>query len=487
MTTTARTAGERYIERLRDGRTVYLDGEAVASVPDHPAYRNAVRSIARMYDALEDPAMRDLLTFEAPSSGRRVSKGWMLPRSYDELAGKHEAMRAWSELNYGWFGRSPEHVACALGGMVMGLDVFARRDARRAQALADYFNFVRDRDLYVSYVIANPQADRSKAASEQQGNLVAAIVDEDSDGITIRGAKMLGTGAVFSDEILIGNIQPLRPDEADIAFSAALPVATRGLTLLSRRSYEMAAISSFDYPLASHFDENDALVYFDDVRIPWSRVFVHRDPTLCRDQFHATPAQLWMGWQGQVRLTVKMRFLVGLARRIAEANGIIGMPVIAERLGFLAAQASMVEGMVRGMEVAGRHYGEFFIPDRQLLHATHVLTQESYPHFVSAIRELAGGGLIMLPSSQRDFATPEVRGMIEKTQKSPVLDSVGRVRLFKLAWDALGSEFGSRHAQYEMFYSGAQFVTRGNLFRSYPWDDATRLVDEVMHRFQRLP
>ena len=140
----------------------------------------------------------------------------------------------------------------------------------------------------------------------------------------------------------------------------------------------------------------------------------------------------------------------------------------------------MVEGMVVGMETAGWHYGKYFVPNKRLLYAAMVLTQQLYPKFVNTLRELSGGGMIMLPSSIEDFANPELAGYIEKTQRSPVTDSVGRVKLFKLAWDAVGSEFGSRHQQYEMFYAGANMVTRGHAFRTYDWDRAVGLVDGLM-------
>jgi 4-hydroxyphenylacetate 3-monooxygenase len=99
---------------------------------------------------------------------------------------------------------------------------------------------------------------------------------------------------------------------------------------------------------------------------------------------------------------------------------------------------------------------------------------------VNVMRELSGGGLIMLPSSAADFANPELAELIHRTQKSSVTDPEGRVKLMKLAWDALGSEFASRHVQYEMFYAGAQFVTRGHMYRTYPWEDATGMVDELL-------
>ena len=161
----------------------------------------------------------------------------------------------------------------------------------------------------------------------------------------------------------------------------------------------------------------------------------------------------------------------------------MGFPQVREQLGNLAAQAAMVKGLVYGMEAGGGEYHGYFVPDTNLMYASQVLTQELYPRFITAIRELAGGGLIMLPSSAKDFANPELAALIHKTQKSPATDPEGRVKFMKLAWDAVGSEFASRHTQYEMFYAGAQFVTRGHAYRTYDWAAATGMVDDIMSRY----
>jgi 4-hydroxyphenylacetate 3-monooxygenase len=257
----------------------------------------------------------------------------------------------------------------------------------------------------------------------------------------------------------------------------------KGLKILSRKSYEEAAGSVFDNPLASRFDENDAVLYFDDVKVPWNRVFVFRDVTMCQKQFHGTPAHVYQNYQSQIRLMVKMRFLVGVARRIAETNGIVGFPQVKELLGMLAAQNTMVDALVHSMELKGRMHGPYFAPDPHTLYSAQVLTQVLYSQVMTALRELAGGGMIMLPSSIRDFADPELRTLIDKTQQSPVASSEGRVKFFKLAWDAVGSEFASRHTQYEMFYAGATFVTKGHSFRTFDWDRCTQLVDRVLDGF----
>ena len=474
--------GIEHTRTLRDGRSVYIDGRLAGDVTVHPAFRRTIQSVARLYDFQSRPENLELMTFEVPDgAGGRANRIWQLPESYEELLARRRALEAWTELHGGFLGRAPDHVASCIAGMYMGLETFEAYDGRRAAALADYYRYARDNELYLTYVIINPQADRSKAASEQADpHLTAGVVDEDSEGLTIRGAKMLATGGIMANEVLVTCIQPLRPGDEPYAVSFAVPMNARGLKLLSRKSYEAHAESVFDNPLASRYDENDAIVYFDDVKVPWDRVFVNRDVAMCNRQFHATPAHVYQNYQAQIRLMVKMRFLVGIGRRIAETNGVTDFPQVRETLGTLAAKNTMVDALVHAMEVKGRKHGRYFIPDRHTLYSAQVLTQQMYGEVIATLRDLAGGGLIMLPSSVADFANPELRDLIGRTQQSPAASSEGRVKFFKLAWDAVGSEFASRHTQYEMFYAGASFVTKGHSYRTFDWDRCTQLVDRML-------
>ena len=477
--------GTKHIASLRDGRRIFIDGMCVDDHTHHPAFRNAIASAASLYDYQAQPQNLEKMTFTSPTTGNRVSRMWQLPTSLAELVERRQALEAWAELTCGMLGRSPDHVASCISGMYMGLDLFERHSGARASAVREYYEYARDNDLYLTYVIISPQADRSKSAGEQSDEfLVAGVCDEDSEGITIRGAKMLGTGCPLANEVFVGAIQPLKPGEEKHSVTAMVPLNAKGLKILSRKSFEAHAPSTFDSPLSSSFDENDAVLYFEDVKVPWERVFVHNDVQLAQAQWHAIPTHVYQNYQCQIRLMVKLRFLLGLARKIAETNGIVNFPQVRETLGQLAAETAMVEGMVLGMEASGWHYGKYFVPNKKLLYSAMVLTQQLYPKFVTTLRELSGGGMIMLPSSVDDFANPEMAAHIEQTQRSPVTDSVGRVKLFKLAWDAVGSEFGSRHLQYEMFYAGANMVTRGHAFRTYDWDRAVGMVDGLMARYE---
>jgi 4-hydroxyphenylacetate 3-monooxygenase len=478
-------SGSEHVQSLKDGRQVYINGKVVADVTEHAAFRRSVRSIGTLFDFASRPENVDLMTFETPDAhGRRANRIWQLPCCYEDLVVRRRALEAWAELHGGFLGRAPDHVASCVSGMYMGIEVFEAYDSARAGTLRDYYRYARNNDLYLVYVIINPQADRSKAASEQQDRcLTAGVVDQDREGATIRGAKMLATGGVLANEVFVTCIQPLHEGEESYAISFAAPMNAKGLKILSRKSYEEGATSVFDNPLASRFDENDAVLYFDDVKVPWDRVFICQDVAMCQKQFHATPAHVYQNYQSQIRLMVKMRFLVGIAKRITETNGVVGFPQVRELLGSLAAQNTMVDALVHSMELKGRMHGAYFLPDSHTLYSAQVLTQQLYAQVMVILRELAGGGMIMLPSSIHDFASSEIRGLIEKTQQSPASSSEGRVKFFKLAWDAVGSEFASRHTQYEMFYAGATFVTKGHSFRTFDWDRCTQLVDRMLDSY----
>ena len=471
--------GQQYLESLRDGRQVFLDGELITDVVDHPAYRNAVRSAAALYDYQAAPENIDAMTFESPTSGERVNRCWQLPESYDELVARRRAMERWAECTLGYMGRSPDHVASSLAGMMMRLDLFRAHGEDRANALADYYRYARDNDLFVTYVITNPQG----WTGEHDEFLVAGIYDEDSTGVTIKGAKTLGTSSILANEVLCTTIQPLNPGAEKHAFSVAVPMNAPGLKILSRKSYEASAPSEFDNPLSSRLDENDAILYFDEVKVPWDRVFIHRDITLCRDQFHEAPTHIFQNYQSQVRVMVKLRFLVGLARKMADANALARIPQVVETLGRLAAQAGVIENLVNGMEAAGRYVGPYYVPDRHPLYTAQVMAQEMYPEIMNTLRDLAASSPIMLPSSARDFGNPEIADYIDRSQSAVGPETQERVKLFKLAWDAIGSEFASRHIQFELFYAGAGYVVRNNSYRTYDWNRATGLVDGFLESY----
>jgi 4-hydroxyphenylacetate 3-monooxygenase len=325
-----------------------------------------------------------------------------------------------------------------------------------------------------------PQIDRSKTAHEQEDpTLYAGVVAERADGIVIKGAQMLGTGASIADYIQLSCIHPLRAGDENYAISVAIPCNAPGVKIYSRRSYAEGATSMFDYPLATRFDETDALLVYDDVFVPWEHVFIYKDIALTRASFFETGAHLLGNNQAQIRFAVKLRFLTGLARSVAEMTGSINLPPVQGALGDIASIAAAVEGLVLAQDAhCTIDIDGMARPGAQEQYAEMVMQPQFYATMLNAIRDLVGGGVIQLPSSAEDFKNPEIRADIERYIQSPGTKALERVKLMKMVWDAIGSEFAGRHAQYEMFYAGAPFLTKGHMYRNYDWNAAKALVQK---------
>ncbi|WP_238591575.1 MULTISPECIES: 4-hydroxyphenylacetate 3-hydroxylase C-terminal domain-containing protein [Photorhabdus] len=201
---------------------------------------------------------------------------------------------------------------------------------------------------------------------------------------------------------------------------------------------------------------------------------------MCRRQFESTAAEVLGDGQSLARYAVKLHFLAGLAHALTEATGVNEFPAVRESLAELACYATNIEGLFRGLfHNPDRHNG-YYIPNQLQLYACQVVAQSIYPKVIENIRKLSGGGVIMLPSSYVDLANPEIRCLIEKTQYSTLMEPIERVKLLKLVWDAVGSEFASRHIQYEMFYSGAHFVALSRLYGRYDWNLAKSMSKEIL-------
>jgi len=279
MTQAARSApltGAEYLESLRDGREVWIDGERVADVTAHPAFRNPARSVARLYDAMHDPATRDLLTAEDRHGIRthRFLNALLLVPGPARLARGDRALVADVVRAHG------PHAG--LQGVVHG---HARRRPRVAwyapfeESGRQWYRRYAEQALFLNHVLINPPIDRDKAVHEVE-DVYVHVVSERDDGIVVSGAKMLATGSAITHATFVAQNSAVQLEEGkaeDYALVFIAPMDTPGKRLICRNSYESAARSPWDNPLSSRFDENDAVVIFDDAFIPWENVLVYRD------------------------------------------------------------------------------------------------------------------------------------------------------------------------------------------------------------------
>jgi 4-hydroxyphenylacetate 3-monooxygenase len=327
-----------------------------------------------------------------------------------------------------------------------------------------------------------PQIDRSKPAHQQSDpTLYAGVVKERDGGIVISGAQQVATGGVLSDWIHLSCIHPLQPGDENYANCVAIPVNAPGVTLIPRRPYALRADNSFDYPLSSRFDESDSYVVFDNVFVPWEHVFIYRNVELSRDQWFKTPSHSYGNHQAQVRYVTKLRFMMGLTRRMVEMIGTAGSPPVQIAMGELAALATLYESMLLAHETNAPIRDGVLWPSVVTLYSAMAMQSEFNGRMLEMIRELVSSSVISLPSSAADFDNPEVAPLIERYMRSGTMDAKSRTALVRLLWDFLGTEFGSRHQQYEKFYGGSPVVVKQNVYRNYDFKRATALVDKALN------
>jgi len=478
-------SGEDHLEALRDGRVVYVGGERVEDVTRHPAFRNAARTVASLYDLKRQPEMRDTLSFE--EEGERFSMYFLLPRSREDLLRRTRAHKAIADRTHGLFGRSFDHVASFITGMALRSDVLDSGTSR-AHSYGDnlrlYYRALRHADSYVAYAVLPAPGSRDPVFSgvrEHDRSPSVRVAREDDKGVTLSGMKLLATAAVFADELWLGNVQPIAPERKKEAITCIVPIAAPGLSLWARKPFEPLAVSEFDNPLSYRFDESDSVVLFDEVKVPWERVFCHDDPKLSRELYFRTPSHCFGNHQSNVRLWSKLQLLVGLASRIAQANSAERIPAVRDALGRLAALESMIASMIHGQSLELEEVGNGYVCfNRRYMYGALTWCTESYAEICDQVRELMGAGAFLMPADASVMDDPALRESFEAMWSTSTHTALERMKLFKLAWDLLGSELASRHQQYEKFFAGPPYVVRDHSFREAPWEKFHKIVDDLM-------
>ena len=327
-----------------------------------------------------------------------------------------------------------------------------------------------------------PQIDRGKPAHQQSDpTLYAGVVKERDDGIVLSGAQQLASAGVLSDYVYVSCIHPLRPGDENYAFGVAIPVNAPGMRLYPRRPYALNNGDPMDYPLSSRFDETDCFVVLDNVFVPWEKVFIYRNLEVCRDQWWKTPSHAYGNLQAQARYATKLRFMMGLLKRMNEMTGNDAHPQVQQQMGEMAAIVAMVEGMLEAQETQATIDAKGVVwPHKPSLYAIMALQSEFNPRLVSMMRELTGAAMITLPSSHRDLESPLTAPDMERFMRSSNADAASRIALMRMAWDFIGTEFGNRSQQYEMFYGGASFLVKQNMYRAFDFGRATAMVDDAL-------
>ena len=448
--------GAAYLEGLRDDREVWLDGERVADVTRDRRLGRGVRSVAALYDLQLEPCRLDDMTYVSPTSGERVGLSHIQPRSIDDLVRRRNMIRTWSEWSAGMFGRSPDFLNTMVMGCAANAYYFAENDPAYGENIQKYYELVREQDLCLTHTLVPPQVNRAVHPDEQAGGAVALHVEDETDaGLVVSGARILATLAPASDELFVAP-SPSRSYSGRAnprAFAFAVPVATPGLRMICRESFDIGR-SSFDHPLGSRFEEMDCTAVFERVLIPWERVFLYGDQEYCAALFRATNTFNHSMHQFITKNWVKAEFVLGVATMMAEAIGIAETLHIQRLLGEILHAVLTLRAFIRASEAdAAPGPGGVWAPDTETLLTARSYFPEVYPRLVEILQILGSSGLANIPS-QASVESPELVDDIDRFFQGATIGGRERIRLFRLAWDVACSSFAGRQVLYERYFAG---------------------------------
>lgn len=476
--------GAEYLAGLSDQREIWFDGKRVGNVVDHPILGRMARTLAQLYDMQHDPALQAKLTYASPSTGDPVSLAFIQPRSVEELVRRRLMFQSWAQWSGGMLGRTPDYLNAIVAGCASSEHYFARNGPDYAGRIVAYYEICRERDLCATHTFIDPQINRARSQSEQADPSVPLhIVGESSQGLVVSGARMLATLAPYADELYVFP-SPSRTQQSDaprFAFAFAVPLATPGLKFICRGSLDSGG-STADSPLAARFEEMDAVAVFEDVVVPWERVFLKGDITLCNRLFRDTPAFLHGIHQFTVKNLAKAEFVLGVATLLAEAIGRTELPAYQQMLGEIVDAVETERAYLRAAEADAITDERGFVhPNPDIMSTARNYFPKVYPRLVEILQLIGSSGLMAIPT-ESDLTSPELAQKIDHYYQSATLLGKERVQLFRLAWDLSCSGFAGRQVLYERFFAGDPFLLMAARFTSYDRSTAVARVKALLAR-----
>ncbi len=475
--------GEQYLEGLRDDREIWTKGARVADVTIEPGMRGGAETLASFLDNQHTEAFRDTVTY-VDDDGDRCAMAYKVPKSKEDVLARGRAYYEWAKWSNGMFGRTPDYKNASLMAFASATSFLAqgtKGNADFANNMTSFYDYARKNDKVLTHTLVNPSVNFQQAASGKFSDKVALQVVKETDaGIVVNGARLLATLGPLADEIEVFPSTLLRADEDNIpfAFAFAIPIATPGLKLMCRDTYDHEK-SHFDAPLSSRYEEMDAVVIFENVFVPWERVFMYGEPHLCNQAFNTTNAVIHMMHQVACSKLAKAEFIVGILCSIAKATGrdkdLYTKGLIAE----VMQMTESVRAMLFSAEAQSHEdqYGNF-VPLRGPIDTSRNVFPKMYPRMIE-IMQMLGSSSLMATPAEADFSN-EMSHDVQQYFQLTNLESKDRVALYRLAHDVAISGFGTRQALYERFFFGPPALMASGYYDLYDKEPLMGRVDDLL-------
>jgi len=469
--------GADYIGALRDGREVWHAGRRIKDVTAHLGFSGTIRTLADLYDKQHAPEFRDVMTFE--QEGERISCSYLAPKNAEQLARKRRNIEFWAEQTLGQMGRYPDFCAQLVVGLLDWTYAIEKENQQWADNARQYYLHCRKNDLCLTHALTDQYYDRTRRVSEQSDpDLILHIVGESKKGAVVRGLRTLATLAPISDEVLVYPNRPRDADEADYAIAFAIPMNTPGLKILCRDLYAEHADPE-RHPLTTRFDEVDAALIFEDVVVPWERVFVYKNPQLLAGIMYI---HTWAQYSTMLRLVTKLEGFLGVAQLLTEYGGRNKSASSQILLSSLMQDIEILRSCIQVAEAKGYVTpGGSWAPRLSAAYRVHSIEASD-----RAERTMEGllTSTLMLSGGASDLNS-DVGPLVERYFRGGAPSTREHLRLMAIAADMVMTPFGKRSQLYERLQSGEVDRMRQRLYGQYQDPAPAERMREFISRMDR--
>lgn len=477
--------GAEYRAALRDGRSVWQAGRLIEDVTVAPGLAGTVDTLARLYDEQHEPLHSATMTVAAGND--RISYSYLPPKTLDELRAKRRNIEYWSERTFGLMGRFPEFCAEMVVGLLDFAVVLERKDRRWAENARAYYAHCVANDLCLTHALTDQYYDRAKRAGDQDDpDLILRVVGETPEGPVVRGLRTLATMAPLADEVLVYPNRPRESDEEEYAIAFAIPMNAPGLKIVCRDFYGEHADPE-RHPFSSRFDEVDAALIFDDVLVPWERVFAYRDPQMVFAVHGGT--RPWATYSTMVRLVVRLESFLGVAQLLGRWAKRDKSPESQELLAHFIQDIQVLRAcLLAAEEQAVRTESGYLQP--VVAGGYRLYSIEASDRAALAMQQLLTSSLVVTGDAS-DLASAGIGHLIQRYFRGGAPSTLDHLRVLSMANDLVMSDFAMRSQLYERLQSGEPERMRRLLAAGFtetrPVERIERFVTEMSRRREALP
>jgi len=457
--------GDEYRESVRDGRSIWIDGEAVEDVTSHPAFKPIVDVRARIYDMAHEDDTRDVMSYVDEATGERFAIGPKLPVTKADWHAKRRAVDAVLDDVGGVVTRVGDETLGEMWSLYDGQDVLAEIDPSFSEHIRAHVHRASRLDPFHVSANTDPKGDRSKRPQDQDPDVLLHVARETDNGIVVRGAKFETAAAYANQAFVKPTIGDWGKEElSDYAVGFIVDMAARGLKHICRSGFAGQKPAD-DYPLMNRFDEIDTLIVFDDVEVPWENVLFYRHTSAAsfiRATLHRYSQFAFV--QRHLRFA---DLLVGVAYANVTQTGVTMHQSVRERIAELVCYREGIDAhLTAAVENAEESPGGLLMPNQALLYTGRVFACTGLPAAIHLTRDLCGGQICVTPSAAA-FRDADAGPWLQKYYRIGDVTAEERRKLLAFARDLLNSDYAGHRLTFQLFAQSPPFAHLLAVYNNY--------------------